>query len=452
MPRHFVILGAGIAGLATGWFIKQQLKADDQLTILEQSDHTGGWIQTLQINDFLFEQGPRSCRTKGGVETLALIESLHLEQEIITPHQDSRHRYLFYNDQLQKFPSHPWQIPFHPLTKGWAKALWNDFTRPKRKQEDESIADFFTRRLNSAWVDKLIDPFILGIYAGDCQRLSLKSCFPVLDEWEQKKGSLLKGALSKSQNLHSSSAFIQSMQEHPLYSFKNGMSTLPKALEKRLKKHLHLNSEIQSFEPNTQGFKISINSEQIIQASHLISTVPIVGLKKYFPQFSQEFDWLKYASVNVMNIGFDQIDAPLNGFGYLIPSSVNTPVMGCVWDSSIFPQHNVHPDQARLTMMLGGIKYSEVEQFDDEKLIDISLKALDQQCGIKRSPKIIQIKRAIQAIPQYEVGYEKWKTSITSKINKISPTFFLSGSAFTGVSINDCIKQARRLAQQLALL
>ena len=191
--RRIAILGAGICGLAIAWHLKQ-LDPKLQLTLIEKSDRAGGWIQTVQMDGFLFDQGPKSIRTRGaGVETLRLIQSLGLEGQVIVPSKDAASRFVYDGKGLQALPKHLYQIPAHPLTSGWIKALWRDWQAPKREVEDESISAFFSRRIGEEWVDRLIDPFVLGIFAGDCRRLSLKSCFPQFDEWEREEGSLFRG-------------------------------------------------------------------------------------------------------------------------------------------------------------------------------------------------------------------------------------------------------------------
>lgn len=133
MSCQIVVLGAGISGLATAWYLKHYLGSDASVQVIEKSARPGGWVQTLQTEGFLFEQGPRSCRSKGaGQETLALIENLGLQDQVLVPHADATHRYLYDHGNLKRMPRHLWGIPFNPLTKGWLQAFWNDWRMPKR--------------------------------------------------------------------------------------------------------------------------------------------------------------------------------------------------------------------------------------------------------------------------------------------------------------------------------
>lgn len=449
MLSHVAILGAGISGLATAWFLKQLAGSRIKITLIEKSQRPGGWIQTLQKEGFLFEQGPRSCRTKGiGQETLALIEALNLQDQVILPHRDSNNRYLYDGQRLQRLPKRLWEVPFHPLTRNCLKAMWRDWRMPKRQEEDESIHSFFSRRLGTAWTENLVDPFVSGIYAGDCRRLSLKSCFPLFDQWEQQQGSLLRGAWFDCPVAIEKNPFVQKMQSFSMFSFRDGMETLPRALARELKSDLLLGKTVKGLNFDAQHAYIELEHGEQLVVDHVISTLSTDCLAALFPVHSSlatALGALRYASVTVINLGFQQEVLPLKGFGYLVPSQVGLQVLGCVWDSSVFPQHNLG-NQTRLTVMMGGMCHPEVEHMSDDALIEQALIVSRQHLKIRIDPRVIQIKKAHHAIPQFEVGYSIWKNEIQEFLRSHYPRLTVSGSAWSGVSINDCIAQGRHTA------
>lgn len=447
MSGHVVILGAGISGLATAWFLKQSVGSQVQLSIIEKSSRPGGWIQTIQTGHFLFEQGARSCRTKGtGQETLALVEALGLQNQVLIPHPDARHRYLYNTSGLRRLPRHLWEVPFHSQTRGWMGACWRDWSRPKCEEKDESIQAFFSRRLGSSWTERLVDPFVSGIYAGDCGRLSLKSCFPLFHQWETQYRSLIRGAWHHQTVEAFQSPFVQSIRRHPLFSFQQGMETLPRTLAQHLKDHLLLNCSITGLTFHADKIEVQLADHQRIKADYVISTLPTFALSSllasFDPQLAAKLNQLSYATVWIVNIGFDVSVLPFKGFGYLVPSNMKSLVLGCVWDSSLFPQQNLTPHQTRLTVMIGGRHHLQSEHMSEQEVIECALQALHQQMGIRTDPSIVHIKKAQDAIPQYEVGYSIWKQELQEAFHLLSPRLILSGSAWTGVSINDCIAQA----------
>lgn len=446
MPYRYVILGGGISGLATAWFLK---KSSGSVKVIEKSSRAGGWIETVQKEGFLFEQGPRSCRTKGaGHETLALIESLGLQEQVLVPHAAASNRYLYSKDQLIRMPKHLWEIPFNLLMKGWLTALITDWKSPKRDGEDESIYSFFSRRIGKKWTETLIDPFVLGIYAGDCKNLSIKSCFPLFNAWEENKGSLLRGALSHKGENASKTPFIQAIQKSPIFSFKQGMETLPQALSLQLGNSLQLNTEAVKLEFFPAHVKIHLANGEIIEAEKVISTLPAYGLSALLPkgQLADSLASLPYATVGMVNLGFSSSVLLKKGFGYLVPTYHRDIVLGCVWDSAIFPEQNRNSAETRLTVMLGGAHHPLIETMTENEMEEHALKAVRNHLGITSTPQAIQVKKAKKAIPQFQIGHEKWKQELENEMKKLSPRLILSGNAWTGVSINDCIKQAKQLA------
>lgn len=454
MSHSIVILGAGISGLATAWYLKQILDVDASIHIIERDQRAGGWVQTAKSDEFLFEQGPRSCRSKGGGrETLALIEHLGLQDQVLIPHANATRRFLFDKGGLQRVPKHLWELPFHALTKGWIKALWNDWRNPCRTEPDESIHSFFSRRLGSDWADRFIDPFVLGIYAGDCKRLSMKSCFPLFDEWERAKGSLLRGAFFHKKSKSHTSAFIDEICRFPLFSFKHGMETLPRALALELKDQLQLGKGAKQLIGSGSQMEVHLDNGECLLADTVISTLPVYALADLFPaglEVQSTLRSLNYATVALVNMGFDAPILPGHGFGYLVPTRMRELVLGCIWDSSVFPSQNVRSSQTRLTFMLGGSHHPEMEEMGDKEIVECALRACRKQMGILPSPSKIQLKKTKQAIPQFAVNHEGWKKEVEDRLKVIYPSLILSGTAWSGVSINDCIGGARRLAERLA--
>ena len=453
MTPHIVILGAGISGLATAWYLKRKYGSHISLTLIEKEHRVGGWIQTLRDDSFLFELGPRSIRSgKNSRATLELIEELKLQEYVLPPHQDAKKRFIFDGTQLKPLPVNIWEVPTNKMMKGLLHALWCDWRAPKKSEEDESIYSFFSRRLGRKWTEDLIDPFVSGIYAGNIHRLSLKSSFPRFDEWEQKYGSLLLGALMNQFNKKSfspsPSAFVQKMSQIPLFSFLEGMETLPLALEKNLKEHLMLRSCAEQIKFTPDKVIIKLKEGNQITADHLISTLPLPHLSPLLiehPLFGEKLKKLPYTSVFVVNVGFNQSLLPFKGFGYLVASRFNLKGIGCVWDSALFPAQN-KGEQTRLTCMIGGANHRDIEKISDEEVIEHTLYMLRHQMTIKSDPQIIQIKKAYQAIPQFEIGYSSWKEEIQTTMQHLSPRLSILGSGITGVSINECIAEAQKFA------
>ncbi|CUI17662.1 putative protoporphyrinogen oxidase [Candidatus Protochlamydia naegleriophila] len=452
-PKQIVILGAGISGLTTAWFLKQFLDEAVRITVVEKSCRAGGWIESLRLQEFLFEQGPRSCRTKGnGRETLRLVEELGLQDQIIAAHPSARSRFVYHQKSLHSLPSHPLAMPFNPLMKGWLKACWRDWTSPKSAEEDESLYAFFSRRLGSDWCNRLIDPFISGIYAGDSRKLSIQSCFPVLWQWEQEHGSLLKGAWRHPRRPPSESAFVSKWEKEPIFSFKQGMERLTNELAKQLEEIIRFSCEPKAIQFTSKEVRITLTSGEQIEADHVISAIPALSLAPLLASHStlaEQLQAIPYATLMVVNLGYRKKILKSDGFGYLIPSQEKEAILGCVFDSCVFPQQNACEEETRLTVMIGGTRYPEVETYSEKRGKEIALEAMQNHLGIDAEPDVAYVRLARQAIPQYEVGHQHLLSSLRRQLASLQ-RLTLTGNSFDGVSVNDRVAQARILAEDFA--
>lgn len=432
MAKKVIVLGAGIGGLAAGWFLKQREGSNVELTILEKSSRPGGWIETIRQEGFLFEKGPRSIRTKSlSPEAAQLIEELGLRNEIILPHPDSCHRYLYEEQQLKKMPGSLFKIPFSSLTRGWLKAILNEWRAPKSTLEDETIADFFSRRLSPEWAERLVDPFISGIYAGDSRKLSTKSCFPLLHRLEQEHGSLIAGMLK--QKKKTSTPFVKG----PFFTFRDGMESLIHALAKQLDGEIRLNCGVAEINIESKSVKVKLESGEWLEADEVISALPAHVLARLIPQQAVRLTELNFSTVMVVNLGYRREVLKERGFGYLIPSKEGESILGCVWDSCVFPQQGSR-EESRLTVMIGGSRHPEVEGWSDTQGIEVALAALKKHCGIDVVPDVVSVKKAYRAIPQYELGYEVLKNDLLEKMGPLK----CIGSSFCGASVSDVISSA----------
>lgn len=447
MSRHIVILGAGISGLACAWALRKKYGSSILISIVEKSDRVGGWIHSIQKDGFLFETGPRSCRSKGaGAATLQLIEELGLAANILFADPNARYRYLYKEEALQRLPHNLFSFLTSPILKEVVSALWHDLWTPKQSLSDESIYSFISRRLSPSIASNLMDPLVSGIYAGDIKQLSVRSCFPQLYAYEQQSGSIVKGLFKrKRKNSENKSSFVEQSQKHSIFTLQGGMQTLPEELRKQVDATIHFNSTVRALNMHSDGVIVCLDKDKILKADHVFSALPASALQTLLPpnEASLKEEVINmYASVAVVNLGY-QADVWENpGFGYLIPSKEQKKVLGCVWDSSVFPQQNQQAKETRLTLMLGGIHHPEVSQWSEKECLETALEAVSKQMKIDMQPAAFNVSMANQAIPQYRVGYHSHLLKFLGNIKKYTTRLSVIGSSFGGVSVNDCIQNA----------
>jgi oxygen-dependent protoporphyrinogen oxidase len=418
---------------------------DISITLVEKNPEAGGWIRTLNQDGFLFETGPRGCRTKGsGRATLSLVQELGLEEMLIGANSNAKHRFIWKKDGLLKFPHSLRSLLFSPLGHQLCKAFCRDlFTPGYRGHEEESVREFFYRRFGKDFTDNCVEPLILGIYAGDYGELSLKACFPQLYSLEKSYGSILMGMM-RSKKSHQSR---HPLKAAPLFSFKDGMQTLPKALLKRLDAKTVFNSSVSELRFSFDAAEVIISGE-MVKADYVISCLPASALGELLLPHSNEIAHLLFSiptnSVDVISFGFKESVLPLQGFGYLIPSSEKQKVLGMTWDSKIFPQQSLSPHETRLTVMMRVQENSLVESVESAK------ECIKKQLQIHEAPQVISSNRAAHAIPQYKKGHTDLVNRLEELVRARIPRLAFLGNSFYGVSVNDCIAKAKQVAEDFA--
>ena len=146
--------------------------------------------------------------------------------------------------------------------------------------------------------------------------------------------------------------------------------------------------------------------------------------------------WIDFpaASMWVIHLGFSERLLAKKGFGYLVPTKEKEPLLGMIWDSSIFPEKG----RTRLTAMtraFGDALWAKETAFD----------SLRRHLGIFAIPLFIEAHLAEEAIPQFEVGYAKRLARFQSELKEAIPSLTLIGNYIGGASVDACVRTARNL-------
>ena len=144
--KEIVVLGGGISGLATSYFLRELNPSISKITILEANGRMGGWIETATLQDtYLMENGARGFRPAfNGAETLNLIEKLGLTSEMITSSTLAKERFILYKGQLQALPSSKLDALKFPLLMSCIHAYIKDrFTGPCQVRNIKPVNEYF---------------------------------------------------------------------------------------------------------------------------------------------------------------------------------------------------------------------------------------------------------------------------------------------------------------------
>jgi oxygen-dependent protoporphyrinogen oxidase len=310
--------------------------------------------------------------------------------------------------------------------------------------EDESVADFFERRLGKEIVDYAVDPFVSGIYAGDPRKLSIRHAFPRLVDLESQFGSLITGAMFSRKNKASK---LPKGTPRSI-TFKKGMQTLTDKLYESLKGNLELGVDIANIAKNDrQQFEVRTDSGTQVFDAVVISTPADAAAQMLCgidTELAQVLGDIYYAPIAVVFTGFksEQVKFDPKGFGFLVPSVERRKILGSLWTSSVF-ENRVPKDSHRhlFTTFIGGSRNAGLVDAGDDKLIAVARDELDSILGVEGSPEFVTVKKWPRAIPQYNIGYEAVVEAIESFQGKTAGVFFCS-NFYKGISVSDCVKNS----------
>jgi oxygen-dependent protoporphyrinogen oxidase len=442
-----IIVGGGISGLSLAYFLLKRNPELD-LKLIEAEKRAGGKIITEKVSGFLCEGGVNGFLSNKP-STITLAQELNIEP--VKGSESAKKRYILIDGKLTEVPSNPLKFFLSSLLSfsGKIRMIREYFIPPLKEDKDESVEEFVSRRVGREFYEKLIDPMSTGIYAGDSSRMSMKSCFPKVYFLEKKYGGLIKGLLA----LKKERKDVKAQPETVLMSFKGGMLELINSLESKLKGRIIKGKKVTGCIYENGTYRVFLESGETIATKKIIFACPAHEtaqiLKDFDKELSDILNSIPYPPLSVVALGFkrEQIGFGTDLYGFLVPYREKRKILGTLFDSSIFP--NRAPEgYVLLRSMIGGRRTPELALLPDEKLIDLALSELREIIKIKGEPKFIKIFRWERAIPQYEVGHEEKLKRINQILEKY-PGLYLTGNAYRGVSVNDCIENSLKLSEKI---
>ena len=469
--KQVIVIGAGLSGLVCAYRL-QSLGVD--CLLIEKSNRVGGVIQSERFGEYLIERGANSAQ--GTPELLALIEELGITNEILEGNPNAP-AYVYFAKQLLAVPmSPPALIKSNLLSLGGKlRLLGEPFIHKREAETEESVYDFFQRRLGVEIAERLVAPFVSGIYAGDEKALSIQAAFPMLANLEREYGSLFLGAIKKgkaakkAKTISQSNGQVEKPKRRRSISFREGMKVLPATMAAKLNGNLIVNSEdISITHAPESNFVVQCNydgSIRQIACHHLIFATPSQVAASLLKALKSEVDIaasystideicsllgeIDYPPMTILYLAYDRsaIAHTLDGFGFLAVPQEGLNILGCIFSSSQF-SGRAPQDKALFTIFIGGARNPELTTLDDYALVSKAHDELQKILGISAAPEVISITRWQRAIPQYNLGHAARIhriEALTSPVNGLH----LLGNYLHGVSVGDCVKAADSLAHNV---
>ena len=449
-----LVIGAGISGLSCAYALQN---SGQNVLVVEAGARPGGVIQSVAEKGYLFERGPQSFGSTAALH--GLCNELGLNDRLVEAPRAAA-RYVWVDGRLTPVPM---TLPTF-LTSGllgWKSklAMLGEPLRTTHPPEsDESVAAFTRRKFSGQILERLVDPFVSGIYAGDAEQISVRAAFPRVYEAEKSAGSVIRGMMRAATK---SRALVQTSSaggRGGLFTFGPGNDTLVRTLADRLGSALCCNTAVAEINRRDGGYLAQVQShnqtDQISCARLVIATPTRAAanlLARLAPEASLALESIRYAPVAVVSLGYrsSQIRNPLEGFGFLAPRSSGMRTLGSVWNSSLFPGR-APEGQVLLTSFVGGATDPSAADLSPEELSQLVQRELGSVLGVTGPPAISRITQYTHAIPQYNLGHGERLQAARQALRQV-PGLWVVGNYWQGAAVSACLDCSLAVAEQVRI-
>jgi oxygen-dependent protoporphyrinogen oxidase len=463
--RRVVVVGGGVTGLTTAYALLSGARrrgARIDVTLVEQGARLGGSIITEKRDGFTIDGGPDSWVAAKPFAT-ALARELGLGDSLVPTIEATRRVYVAHGDALHLLPEGlvlavPTRIAPVVATQlfSWRAKLRmgiEPFVRRKTSSDDESIADFVTRRLGREVSDRLAAPMLGGIFAGDASKLSIRATFPQMVEMERKYGSLVRGMRAQRRAAASNgggkapSAFL---------SLQGGVGSLVDALvaatlDARVLTSTRVRSASQLPDGDERGrYAVNLEGGEALFADDVVLTAPTYGVASAVrgldSTIADELDGIPYASTATVFLAFRREDVrhPLDAVGFIVPRALGRPLLASTWVSSKW-EGRAPDGHVLIRAFFGGAWGESALARDDEALVALARSELTALMQLDATPLFSRVFRFDRASAQPIVGHLARVARVRERLAKY-PGLRIAGAGFGGIGIPECVRQGNEVA------
>lgn len=463
MKKKVFVIGAGITGLATTYYLQKEAKDENlplEVTLLEATDRVGGQMQTVKKDGFVIERGPDSFLVRK--ESAArLIRDVGLGDELVR--NATGQSYVVVGSELHKMPEGsfmgiPTQVgPFITSDlfswKGKLRAGL-DYVLPHEKEAgDQSVGNFFRKRLGDEVVENLIEPLISGIYSGHIDELSLRATFPQFEKVVDNNRSLILGMKDVMPKRKKEKQEQPKKKEGIFYTVKTGLESIAEAIEKHLDEgSVLLNTSVKEIERTTDGYTIQTEDGKIFEADEVVLTVPhhvAANILKGFKR-QKELAYAPLGSVATVAMAFDAdaVKEDIDGTGFVVSRNSDYTITACTWTHRKWP-HTTPEGKILLRCYVGRVNDDAIVDEADETIVETAIRDLNKVMTITKKPDFSIVTRWKKARPQYVVSHHTRLMYVEKELEKNWPNVYLAGSSYYGAGLPDCIDQGEKVVESI---
>lgn len=450
-----LVIGSGISGSSLAFTLSQR-SPSLSLLLTEARGVVGGNVISRCEGGYTWEEGPNTFQPAPHIMRLAV--DLGLKDDIVLA-DHTLPRFVYWDEKLFALPLSPSDIPTFRLLSlpGAIRAGLGaaGFVMPPPKGREESIKEFITRHLGAEVFQKMIDPFVSGVYAGDPGKLSMAAAFKkiyALQELGITQG-IVEGAVIRIQQKKKEAPppdpELPTWKGGALGSFRKGLGMLPEAVAERLGDRVKLSWKLVALDKESDGkYRATYETPEGVKtviAKSVAITAPAratAGILGGIAPGVQAIEDIHYPTVWSITLAYPKKEfrEPLSGFGNLIPRSMGIRTLGTIWSSCLFPGRA--PEGMELLLSyIGGAQDPGIKDLTEEEVVaavDKDIKNILMKDGCDVKPVVVGARKWDRAIPQYNVGYfdlmKQAKESLADH-----PGIFLGGNYTSGVAFGDCV-------------
>ena len=423
-----LVLGSGISGLATAYYLR---RGGSPVTVLEASGQVGGKVTTLEVAGLPVDVGPDAFLSRGA-DLRQLIEDLGLTGDIVEPQTGGS--YIWSRGKLRPIPpGAAFGLPDRlvPLLRsgllsplGVARAGFDIVLPATKTNDDPSIADLVRPRFGDDVYHRMVEPLLGGVHAGDPAQLSARSTVPEIYAIASGNRSVYLSMRKRPKPT--------GKRQAPLVSLRGGMGRLTQALAREV--DVRLNTPATTLERTADGWRVNdLTADHVVLATPAYVTAEL--LRATAPELANELQ-IPYVDVANATLAFRPSDVPALplGTGFLVPPIEREFIVGCSWLTNKWP-HLVNDDVVLIKCMVGRAGDRRWLPMSDAEIVEGVRDGLARILGLDAEPQETLVQRWPRAMPQYVVGHAER----LSRIDRLTPPgLHLTGAAYRGAGLAAC--------------
>jgi len=452
--KRIIVVGAGISGLSLAFELERLGAA---VLVLESERRSGGKIETDRRDGYICERGPASILDRQN-SIAPLARSLGIEARILPAFAAGERRLVVADGRLHDTPLDAlafFRSRLLPLPAKLRMLVDLLLLRgPSARGQEESVTAFAGRRLGRLAGERLLEPLVSGLYAGDPDLVSLPAAFPLMAALERKHRSLVMGMRA---DLKQQRAKRQAGGDAArLSSFVTGLDELTTALASRLGEHLRLGARVAQVERVTSGYRLVVDRDGLsstLDADAVVLAIPahqacqVVRLLD--ADLSGVLAGIPYVPVALVHLGYfaSALPDPPAAYGFFVPASERLKILGAIFPSAIFSGRA--PDRFSLvSVRTGGARHPEMTTLPDDELTALAHADLRGLLGLTAPPAFVHVVRHERALPQYTLGHMQ-RVAALEAAERRYPGLYFHGGAYHNAGVPELVSRSGKLASRL---